>query len=180
MLIAVSSIEAVCGHKVALEIEPGRYLVAESGFLVSRVRGAKMVGPNKFLICDAGFSDLVRPAFYGAYHHITGVSASGAVLPAEPSVPTVVAGPLCESGDVFTQAEGGVVVPRALPAALDEGCYVVLHTAGAYGSTMSSNYNSRRYCAELLLDRDGGVHVVRERQSLEALVQFDRVPPHLA
>ncbi|MFH4094600.1 diaminopimelate decarboxylase, partial [Acinetobacter baumannii] len=91
---------------------------------------------------DAGFNDLMRPAMYGSYHHITALAADGRDLSAAPQVETVVAGPLCESGDVFTQQEGGKVETRLLPAVVP-GDYLVLHDTGAYGASMSSNYNSR-------------------------------------
>lgn len=95
------------GHPVKLEIEPGRFLVAESGVLVSQVRSVKEMGSRHFVLIDAGFNDLMRPAMYGSYHHITALAADGRDLSAAPQVGTVVAGPLCESGDVFTQQEGG-------------------------------------------------------------------------
>ena len=104
------------GHAVALELEPGRYLVAESGVLVAEVRATKFQGSQHFVMVDAGFSDLMRPSMYGSYHgmeiiHADGTPATGAVQS------SVVAGPLCESGDVFTQGEGGVVLNRDLPPA---------------------------------------------------------------
>lgn len=95
------------GHPVKLEIEPGRFLVAESGVLVSQVRSVKEMGSRHFVLIDAGFNDLMRPAMYGSYHHITALAADGRDLRAAAQIETVVAGPLCESGDVFTQQEGG-------------------------------------------------------------------------
>ncbi len=86
------------GHPVKLEIEPGRFLVAESGVLVSQVRSVKEMGSRHFVLIDAGFNDLMRPAMYGSYHHITALAADGRDLSAAPQVETVVAGPLCESG----------------------------------------------------------------------------------
>ncbi len=94
------------GHPVKLEIEPGRFLVAESGVLVSQVRSVKEMGSRHFVLIDAGFNDLMRPSMYGSYHHITALAADGRNLSAAPLIDTVVAGPLCESGDVFTQQEG--------------------------------------------------------------------------
>jgi uncharacterized protein YqeY len=114
------------GRDVHLELEPGRYLVAESGVLLTEVRATKHMGRQRFTLVDAGFSDLMRPAMYGAYHGMS-------LLPADDSpraeVDTVVAGPLCESGDVFTQADGGVVLTRRLPEAR-VGDLLVLHDAG--------------------------------------------------
>lgn len=90
------------GHPVHLEIEPGRFLVAEAGALVTEVRATKPMGANRFTLVDAGFSDLMRPSMYGAFH---GMSLIPADDTPRATVATVVAGPLCESGDVFTQAE---------------------------------------------------------------------------
>lgn len=156
------------GHPVSLEIEPGRYLVAESGMLLTEVRATKDAGSNHFVLVDAGFSDLMRPSMYGSYHAITVVSADDSERPVRD---TVVAGPLCESGDVFTQAEGGVVTPRRLPAA-HVGDLLVLHDTGAYGASMSSNYNSRPLIAEVLLDRDAP-RLIRRRQRIEELLALE-------
>ncbi|RMR30137.1 Diaminopimelate decarboxylase [Pseudomonas syringae pv. coriandricola] len=84
---------------------------------------------------------------------------------------TVVAGPLCESGDVFTQAEGGIVESRLLPVA-QVGDYLVFHDAGAYGASMSSNYNSRTHAAEVLVD-DGQERLIRRRQPLDDLLRLE-------
>jgi hypothetical protein len=135
---------------VSLEIEPGRYLVAESGALVTRVRATKREGPNRFVIVDAGFNDLARPVMYGAYHAIDVIGRAARSRRGRRS-PTVVAGPLCESGDVFTQEDGGVVVPRDLPDAA-VGDLVVIRDAGAYASSMASNYNTRPLAPEILVD----------------------------
>lgn len=83
--------------------------------LVSQVRSVKEMGSRHFVLIDAGFNDLMRPSMYGSYHHITALAADGRDLTQAPRVETVVAGPLCESGDVFTQQEGGKVETRALP-----------------------------------------------------------------
>ena len=165
-------IESLVGHPVSLEVEPGRYLVAESGYLVTSIRAVKKQGKNVFYLLDAGFTDLVRPSFYGAYHHITVHGRDGSDLPG--SQPVIVAGPLCESGDVFTQEEGGFVTTRDLPPART-GDLLVLHDAGAYGAAMSSNYNSRPLAAEVL--EDGGVFKeIRRRQTLEEIFRLERIP----
>jgi len=169
---ARDEVASIVGHPVALEIEPGRYLVGESGVLVARVRASKRVGPNRFVVVDAGFDNLLRPAMYGSYHAISVVRRDGTRIEG-PTEPTVVGGPLCESGDVFTQDEGGVVVPRELPAAA-VGDYVVLHDAGAYASSMASNYNTRPLAPELLLD-GGEVRKIRRRQTLDSLLELEDV-----
>lgn len=168
---AREQIAAHLGHAVKLEIEPGRFLVAESGVLIAQVRSVKAMGSRHFVLIDAGFNDLMRPSMYGSYHHITALAADGRDLSAAPLIDTVVAGPLCESGDVFTQQEGGKVETRALPAVVP-GDYLVLHDTGAYGASMSSNYNSRPLLPEVLFD--GGVaRLIRRRQTIEELLALE-------
>jgi diaminopimelate decarboxylase len=165
-------IEAELGHPVQLEIEPGRYIVAESGLLVAEVRATKSVGGNRFVLIDAGFNDLMRPVLYGSWHEISVVRRDPGAKPG-PSVATVVAGPLCESGDVFTQGEGGIVLPRDLPEAR-VGDLVVVHDAGAYGASMASNYNSRPFPPEVLIDGDTP-RLIRRRQSYDELLALEDV-----
>ena len=159
------------GHPVKLEIEPGRFLVAESGVLISQVRSVKQMGSRHFVLIDAGFNDLMRPAMYGSYHHISALAADGRDLSKNPLIDTVVAGPLCESGDVFTQQEGGKVETRALPE-VKPGDYLVLHDTGAYGASMSSNYNSRPLLPEVLFD-NGESRLIRRRQTIEELLALE-------
>ncbi len=159
---------ALLGHPLALEIEPGRYLVAESGNLLAEVRATKDAGRNHFVLVDAGFNELMRPSMYGSYHHITVVPQDGVARGEKPSV---VAGPLCESGDVFTQGDGGVVLPRSLPAA-NVGDLLVFHDTGAYGASMSSNYNSRPLIAEVLVDGESDC-LIRRRQTVEELLALE-------
>lgn len=173
---ARKKIEEYAGGKVSLEVEPGRFLVAESGYLVTKIRSVKQMGDNWFYLVDAGFSDLVRPSFYGAYHHISVIAQDGREF--QESRDVIVAGPLCESCDVFTQEEGGFVVTRQLPLA-DVGDYLVLHDAGAYGFAMSSNYNSRRFSAEVLW-HEKAPYVIRARQTFDHLLALDKTPDHLA
>ncbi|MEM7625522.1 MAG: diaminopimelate decarboxylase [Planctomycetota bacterium] len=167
-------IAQITGNDIHLEVEPGRYLVAESGYLLTKVRSVKQSGSKHYLVIDAGFNDLVRPSFYGAYHHISVVPGDGSDMAERGEQDYVVAGPLCESCDVFTQEDGGVVTTRRLPEARP-GDYLILHDAGAYGIAMSSNYNSRRIAAEVLI-KDGQTHVIRQRQSFESLTQFESIP----
>ncbi|MEM9419921.1 MAG: diaminopimelate decarboxylase [Planctomycetota bacterium] len=169
---ARKQIAEIAGRDIHLEVEPGRYLVAESGYLLTQVRSVKQSGTKHYIVIDAGFNDLVRPSFYGAYHHISVVKPDGSTP--EGTTDAIVAGPLCESCDVFTQEEGGFVTTRSLPTAT-AGDYLVLHDAGAYGMAMSSNYNSRRLAAEVLL-KDGQAHVIRQRQTFESLTQFESIP----
>jgi diaminopimelate decarboxylase len=158
------------GHPVRLEIEPGRYLVAESGLLVAEVRATKHAGHRHFTLIDAGFNDLMRPAMYGAFHAVTLLPHDGDA--AHRSLrDTSIAGPLCESGDVFTQGEGGISLAIALPAA-EVGDLLVFHDAGAYGASMSSNYNSRPLLAEVLLDGPT-CRLIRRRQSIADLLALE-------
>ena len=159
------------GHRVNLEIEPGRFLVAESGFLLTEIRAVKRMGENLFYLVDAGFNNLARPILYGAYHPISIVPSDD-----EPrqEQEVIVGGPLCESGDIFTQEEGGYVSSRRLPEA-SVGEYLVLECAGAYGAVMGSNYNSKPHAAEVLI-AGGSAELVRQRQSSEDLFRDDRIP----
>jgi len=163
-------IEGLLGHPVTLEIEPGRYLVAAAGVLVSEVRALKDVGKNHFTLVDAGFNDLMRPALYGAYHEISLIPRTGA-LTDRAVRPSIVAGPLCESGDVFTQDSSGNVTPRELPEAT-VGDLLVFSDAGAYGASMSSNYNSRPLSPEVLVD-GSDVRLIRRRQTIDDLLALE-------
>lgn len=167
---ARKQIEAHLGHAVKLEIEPGRYLVAESGLLLTEVRAVKDSGRNHFVLVDAGFSDLMRPSMYGSFHAISIAPAVGD-LSGRAMLDCVVAGPLCESGDVFTQAEGGVVETRSLPAPRI-GDLLVLHDTGAYGASMSSNYNSRPLIAEVMIE-EGAARLIRRRQTIGELLALE-------
>ncbi len=160
--------EALVGHALSLELEPGRYLVAESAVLLTEVRAVKRAGANRFTLVDAGFNELMRPAMYGAFHAMSLLPSDGAT---RPLAATVVAGPLCESGDVFTQGAGGEVLQRELPAA-EVGDLLVIHDAGAYGASMSSNYNSRPLAAEVLVD-GAQDRLIRRRQTVEELIALE-------
>ena len=161
--------EAIVGHKLGLEIEPGRYLVAESGVLLGQVRATKNAGNNHFVLVDTGFNELMRPSMYGSYHAMSVLRRDGTQAAEQPSV---VAGPLCESGDVFTQGDGGVVLPRDLPAA-QVGDLLVIHDTGAYGASMSSNYNTRPLIAEVLVD-GGQARLIRRRQTVDELLALEQ------
>lgn len=166
-------IQQKLGHPVRLEIEPGRYLVAESGYLIAEIRAIKKVGQNLFYLVDAGFNDLARPILYGAYHPMSIAAAEGEIGQRDLRQ-VVVGGPLCESGDIFTQEEGGFVSTRELPAA-QVGDYLVIECAGAYGFVMASNYNSKPLAAEVLV-RDGKSYLIRARQTFDDLVRGETIP----
>ena len=160
------------GHAIELEIEPGRYLAAESGFLIAEIRCVKEMGENTFYLLDAGFNDLARPILYGSYHPISIAHRDPSTSKAEREV--VVGGPLCESGDIFTQEEGGFVAKRMLPAA-QVGDLVGLEVAGAYGYAMSSNYNSKYRAPEVMIE--GGVaKLIRQRETADDLLRLETIP----
>ncbi|MBK7876148.1 MAG: diaminopimelate decarboxylase [Planctomycetes bacterium] len=161
------ALEQRLGRSLVLEVEPGRFLVAESGVLLTEVRGEKRTGAVRYVLVDAGFHNLVRPAMYGAYHRITALTHAGV----GPATPAVVAGPLCESADVFTQTKDGELDPQLLPP-LSEGDLLCVHAAGAYGMSMASNYNSQPLAAEVLVDR-GEARLVRRRQTLDELLSSE-------
>ncbi len=165
-------LESRFGHAIHLEVEPGRYLSAESGYLVTEIRAVKKQAGNLFYLVDAGFNNLARPILYGAYHPISIAPADGDTR--GPLTQAVIGGPLCESGDIFTQEEGGYVAPRSLPVAA-VGDMLVIECAGAYGAVMGSNYNSKPMAAEVLLQH-GRADLIRRRQSFDELVAGERIP----
>lgn len=162
------------GRAIRLEIEPGRYYVAPSCALVTRVTDVKRTRTNEkgegatFAMVDAGFVDLVRPAMYGSWHGIEVVGRAAD----EPREPVVVAGPLCESGDVFTRDDAELLQPRALPLP-KPGDLLTIRDAGAYGYAMSSNYNSIGRAPQLWLEEDGGVEMISRRETLEDILKAE-------
>jgi diaminopimelate decarboxylase len=144
--------------------EPGRYLVANAGILVSRVEYVKHTGGRVLLILDAGMNDLLRPALYAADHTIIPVTEpSGADM-----LPMSIFGPVCESSDTFAEEQ--------LRPAVEEGDLVAILSAGAYAATMASTYNSRPLAAEAACF-DGGWHLIRSRQTLEQLTENEHSLP---
>ncbi|AZD60984.1 Diaminopimelate decarboxylase [Pseudomonas chlororaphis subsp. aurantiaca] len=169
---AREKIEAILGHALRMEIEPGRFLLAESGYLVTEVRAVKKAGGNTFILVDAGFNDLMRPVLYGSYHRMTLLDVDGLPV-SRPLQPTLVAGPLCEAGDVFTQSEHALA-PQDLPQAR-VGDLLVIHDTGAYGASMSSNYNSRPLLPELLIENQS-YRMIRRRQTVQELLNLELCP----
>jgi diaminopimelate decarboxylase len=156
------ALEHDLGHPLALECAPGRYLVAEAGVLLTEVRATKTSGTHAFVLVDAGFNALPRPLLYGSYHeiHVLGVPADA------PRRPQLVAGPLCESADVFTRERDGRLAPRLLPA-VRPGDLLCIHDAGAYAASMASTYNAQPLAAEVLVDGAEARRVRRRIGSLE-------------
>jgi diaminopimelate decarboxylase len=140
-------------------LEPGRFMVGNAGALVTEVLYLKSTGRKNFAIVDAGMNDLIRPAFYDSYHEIVPVKKTRSRAK---SIPTDVVGPVCESGDFFAK-------DRPLPPQ-KPGDYLALLSAGAYGFTMASNYNSRPRAAEVLVE--GRRHrLVRRRETMDDLLR---------
>ena len=161
------------GNPISLEIEPGRYLAAESGSLIAEIRAVKTMGSNLYYLLDAGFNDLARPILYGAYHPMAVCPRDEPERP-RPLQDAIVGGPLCESGDIFTQEEGGFVYSRTLPVA-SVGDYLVIGCAGAYCSVMGSNYNSKPLAAEVLV-QNNQPHLIRSRQTFEDIIRGENIP----
>jgi diaminopimelate decarboxylase len=153
---------------VRLIFEPGRLIAANAGVLVARVLYVKQGEAKAFLILDAGMNDLLRPALYDAYHEIVSVAEPA---PQKPLVFYDVAGPICESTDVFAR-------DREM-AALEAGDLVAFLGAGAYGAVMSSAYNARPPAPEVLV-KGGQWSLVRPRMTDDALIATDRIPDWLA
>jgi len=148
-----------------IQMEPGRYMVGNAGILLSETTYVKATGERDFLVLDAGMNDLIRPTLYEAYHAI------GPVDNFDRKTKTYdVVGPICESGDIF--AEG-----REMPEILD-GELVAIHSAGAYGFAMASNYNTRPLPAEILVDGDN-VSIIRQRQSFQDIMKDEVIPDWL-
>jgi len=140
-----------------LLIEPGRSIVAETGVLLMRVLRTKETGGNRFVIVDAAMNDFIRPALYGATHPITAVAPRGGRMR-----DVTIAGPVCETGDVFH---------HAWPLSdVREGDVLALWGAGAYGATMTSNYNSRPRPVEILVEGKRA-KVIRERESVRGMMR---------
>ena len=155
--------EAFGDAGVDLIVEPGRFLVAEAGVLLTEVLYRKDSGSKHFMIVDAGMNDLLRPSHYEAHHAIEPVLPTDA-----PTQRVDVVGPVCETGDFLA-------LDRAMPDVASGTLLAVLH-AGAYGYVMSSNYNSRPTPAEVLVDGDAWA-VVTVRQTLDELVRHERISP---
>jgi diaminopimelate decarboxylase len=143
-------------------LEPGRYIMSDAGILLTRVNTVKITPFKKFVGVDAGFNTLVRPTMYGSYHHVILANRSDS---AEEEKCDLV-GPICESGDILAKG-------RRLPK-IKEGDLLAVLNAGAYGFSMSSQYNSRPRAAEVLV-RDGEYALVRKRETFKDLLANQRI-----
>ncbi|WP_306478194.1 diaminopimelate decarboxylase [Methyloversatilis sp.] len=154
-------LSVLAGRKERLLLEPGRSLVGNAGVLLSKVEYLKRGEDRNFAIIDAAMNDLARPALYDAFHRIAEVRPHGV-----PDTYDVV-GPVCESGDFLG---------RARPLAVEPEDLVAIFSAGAYGMTMSSNYNTRARAAEVMVDGDT-CHLIRARERIEDLYAGERLLP---
>ena len=156
--------QAILGTLTALDLtilcEPGRFLTANAGYFVSKVLYEKQNGDKKFVVVDGAMNDLLRPALYSAYHKIEAITDSTS----EPRAVDIV-GPVCESGDFFAK---DYLLPK-----LAHNDLVVLHSAGAYGFGMGSNYNTRGRSAEVAL-KDGEARLIRKRENFEDLIALEK------
>ena len=156
-----------------LILEPGASIAANSAILLTKVLYLKTGGEKKFVIADAGMNDFIRPPLYGAFHFIWPAAVEERFVPAKRQKELKidglelvdVVGPICEGADFFAQ-------DRAIPP-LKRGDLISIFTAGAYGYTMSSNYNARPLAAEVLVDGDKFT-IIRKRQSYEDLVELEK------
>ncbi len=154
--------EAVRGLDLTIVCEPGRFLVGDAGWLVTRVLYEKRNGDKRFVIVDAAMNDLLRPSLYNAYHRIEALfdgEERGEATPAE------VVGPICESGDWLGKE---VLLPETKP-----GDLLLIHSAGAYGFTMASNYNTRGRAAEVACE-EGRCRLIRDRESFEDQIRLEQ------
>lgn len=157
--------EELAGLQCTLILEPGRVLVGNAGILVTKVLFTKEGEEKFFIIVDAGMNDLSRPSLYGSYHGVEPVVAK-----ARREVKASLVGPICESGDFLAK-------DRLMPE-FAAGELVAVMSAGAYGFSMSSNYNSRPRVPEILVHKDA-FYVIRERETYETLVQGEQIPAFL-
>lgn len=161
--VAAAVLPAVTGRGLRLVLEPGRYIVGESGTLIVRVLYVKRSGNKTFVITDGGMTELLRPSHYGGYHQVEPVRTR----PGAETVVSDVVGPVCEDGD-FLARDRAIELPSA-------GDLMVVRTAGAYGFSMASNYNSRLRPAEVLV-AGGELHLIRRRETFADLVRGERIP----
>ncbi|WP_075434026.1 diaminopimelate decarboxylase [Buchnera aphidicola] len=156
---------------IRLEIEPGRFLVAQSGILIAEIYSIKKIGKNTFILINAGFNDLMRPVLYGSYHKITVLHKNPINEQKSSVIQGIIAGPLCESGDVFTVTKTGIICHRKIPQ-VHIGDYIIIHNTGAYGASMSSNYNSRPLIPEILY-KNNKFKLIRRRQTIQEMLNLE-------
>jgi diaminopimelate decarboxylase len=163
---AQSLLNELSGIDCTLILEPGRVIVGNAGVLVTRVLYTKEGGEKNFIIVDAAMNDLIRPSLYGSYQKIQPVQRTQRT-----EIVADVVGPICESGDFLAK-------DRRLPK-VEAGELLAVMSAGAYGFSMSSNYNSRPRAAEVLVAKDR-FYIIREREDYEDLIKGESIPDFLS
>jgi diaminopimelate decarboxylase len=163
---AQSILKELGGLNVMLILEPGRVIVGNAGILVTQVLYTKQSGDKNFFVVDAGMNDLIRPSLYGSYQGIQPVQ-----IKSQEMIVADIVGPICESGDFIAKKRS---VPVCAP-----GDLLAVMSAGAYGFTMSSNYNSRPRVPEVLVSGDT-YSVIRARESYDDLIRGESIPADLA
>ena len=149
----------------SLSFEPGRYLVAKAGIIITKIIETKYNGGINFLITDAGMHTFIRPSLYGARHAIKSINSSSS-----DKINYTVAGPICESSDIISK---NILLPKQII-----GNHLVICDAGAYGSVMSSNYNSRGLPAEILV-KGSSFSLIRKKENIEETIKKDLIPTWL-
>lgn len=162
--------EEMEGLECTLILEPGRVIVGNAGILVSRVLYTKHTATKNFVIVDAAMNDLARPSLYNAHHDILPVIRTGSQASKQTMQTADVVGPICETGDFLAK-------DRQLPVFKQDDLMAIM-SSGAYGFTMSSNYNSRPRAAEVLVKEDQ-FYVIRERENYETLIRDESIPDFL-
>ena len=171
---SMAALAADLGKPVRLFIEPGRFLVAESGVLLAEIQSLKSTSAEDgtrgydYAIVNTGLNHNIRPAMYGSYHDIRFIPHDDA--PRGEGKDYVIAGYLCESGDVFTTSEGGRLAPRAFPE-LEVGDLMVMANTGAYSHAMKNEYNSMNLPASVLIDTSGQARVIERRGTLDDIMR---------
>jgi diaminopimelate decarboxylase len=156
------------GRDIQLQVEPGRFVVAHSGTLLATVQATKSTPTYHFAIVNTGLNHNPRPAMYGSYHPIRFISRNGSASKRKRKY--VVAGYLCESGDVFTRNKAGILKPRLFPQ-ISVGDLMVMGCVGAYSHAMKSNYNSMNLPLSLLVDQSGNERVIERRGTLADIMR---------
>jgi len=156
-------LNVMSGREQEILVEPGRSIVGNSGVLLTTVEYLKHGSNKNFIVVDAAMNDLARPSLYNAYHHIDNIISDDN----KSSKRYDIVGPICETGDFLG---------RDRKISVSEGDVLAIHSVGAYGMTMSSNYNSRGRASEILID-DTHAHIIRKRESVEELFSNEQMAP---
>ena len=151
--------------KYKISFEPGRYIVAKSGVIITKILTSKINGGVNFLITDAGMQTLIRPAMYGAIHRVEAIKNL-----TKKNVNYTIAGPICESADIIAK---NVLLP---PQNIND--YLIIHDVGAYGAVMATNYNSRGFPAEILVNKNKFA-TIHYQESISEIIKRDKIPDWL-